>query len=178
MAQTATIYSLNIDLADIDRGVYEKLDLRVARHPSESSEYMVMRVLAYCLEFAEGIAFTEGVSAVDEPAVLVRDLTGRITSWIEVGMPDPDRLHRGLKLAGRAVVYTNRDAQKLQAQLSASGIARLSEIPLYTFNRGFVDEIAGALDRRCTVAISITERELYLDINGRTFQTAILEHHC
>ena len=111
MALTATIYNLRIDLADIDRSVYEKLDVCIARHPSEAMEYMVMRVLAYCLEYRDGIELTQGVAAGNEPAVLIRDLTGRVTAWIEVGMPDPHRLHRGLKLAGRAqptvgVVFT------------------------------------------------------------------------
>ncbi len=104
MALTATIYNLTIELSDVDRGVYETLDLRVARQPSEAAEYMLMRVLAYCLEYTEGIAFTQGVAAGDEPAVLVRDLTGRVTAWIEVGLPDAERLHRGSKLAGRAAV--------------------------------------------------------------------------
>ena len=177
MALTATIYNLNIHLADIDRNVYEKLDLRVARHPSESIEYMLMRVLAYGLEFEEGIAFTEGVSAVDEPAVLVRDLTGRIKAWIEVGMPDADRLHRGLKLAGRAAVYTHRDVQKLVSQLSAAKVQRLSDVPIYAFDRTFIDEVAGLIDRRSDIALSITERELYLELGRRTFHTSIIEHH-
>ncbi len=79
MALTATIYNLDIDLADIDRGIYERLDLRVARQPSETIEYMLMRVFAYCFEYADGIALTEGVAAGDEPAVLIRDLTGGST---------------------------------------------------------------------------------------------------
>src|SRR2546425_10043670 len=108
MALTATIYNLSIDLADIDRGVYEKLDICIARQPSETLEYMFMRVVAYCLEYSDGIEFTQGVASGDEPAVLIRDLMRRATAWIEVGMPDPQRLHRGLKLAGRAAVYTHR----------------------------------------------------------------------
>ena len=124
MALTATIYNLNIDLADMDRGVYEKIDLRIARQPSETTEYMLMRVFAYCLEYTEGIVLTEGVAAGNDPAVLVRDLTGRTTAWIEVGMPDAERLHRGVKLAGRAAVYTHRDARKLLAEFSASRIRR------------------------------------------------------
>ncbi|MGH8445457.1 MAG: YaeQ family protein, partial [Solimonas sp.] len=107
MALTATLYNFTIQLADIDRGVYETFELRVARQPSETAEYMLARVLAYCLEYQEGIVLTEGVAAVDEPAVLVRDLTGRITAWIEIGAPDAERLHRGSKLAGRAAVYTH-----------------------------------------------------------------------
>ena len=177
MALTATIYNLRIDLADIDRSVYEKLDVCIARHPSEAMEYMVMRVLAYCLEYRDGIELTQGVAAGNEPAVLIRDLTGRVTAWIEVGMPDPHRLHRGLKLAGRAAVYTHRDVQKLLAQLSAANIDRLSTVPVYEFDRVFVDEIAGLLDRRSDLSISVTERELYIDIRFRTFTATIAEHH-
>jgi uncharacterized protein YaeQ len=177
MALTATIYNLDIDLADIDRSVYERIDLRIARHPSETIEYMVMRAFAYCLEYAEGVALTEGVAAADEPAVLIRDLTGRVTAWIEVGMPDADRLHRGQKLAGRAAVYTHRDVRKLIAQLASANIRRLSEIPIYAFDHTFVEKVAGLIDRRSHLSISITERELYLEIAGQTFSTTITEHH-
>lgn len=177
MAQTATLYNLRIDLADIDRGIYEKLTLCVARHPSETLEYLLMRVFAYCLEYEDGILLTEGVAARDEPAVLVRDLTGRITAWIEVGMPDADRLHRGNKLAGRAAVYTHRDVRKLLAQLSTPNMNRLANVPVYEFDRGLVDEVAGLLDRRSDLSVTITERELYLEIAGRTFTMTIVEHH-
>ena len=136
-----------------------------------------MRVVAYCLEYGDGIELTQGVAAGNEPAVLIRDLTGRITAWIEVGMPDADRLHRGLKLAGRAAVYTHRDVQKLLAQLSSANIERLATVPVYDFDRAFVDEIAGLLERRSDLSISITERELYIEIRGRTFTTTIAEHH-
>jgi uncharacterized protein YaeQ len=176
MALTATIYNFEIDLADIDRGVYEKLDLSIARQPSETFEYMLMRVFAYCLEYADGIALTEGVAAGDEPAVLIRDLTGRITGWIEVGMPEPGRLHRGHKLAGRAAVYTHRDARKLLAQLTIANVHRLPDIPVYAFERSFVDEVASRIERRSHLSLSITERELYLQIGGRTFATTIVEH--
>ena len=74
MALNSTVYNIVVELSDIDRGVYESLDLRVAQHPSESAEYMVTRVLAYCLEYTEGIEFTQGLSNADEPAIVVRDL--------------------------------------------------------------------------------------------------------
>ena len=78
MALTATVYNLDTELADIDRGVYETFAVRMARQPSETADYMLTRYLAYCLEFVEGIELTEGVAAGgDEPAVVVRDLTGQ-----------------------------------------------------------------------------------------------------
>ncbi|MEV6770034.1 YaeQ family protein [Nocardia sp. NPDC051030] len=177
MAISATLHNFAVQLADVDRGVYEELDLRVARHPSETAEFMLTRLLAYCLEYEEGITFSEGgVSSTDEPAVLVRDLTGRVTAWIEIGAPDAERLHRGSKLAGRAAVYTHRDPAKVLAQLVGKKIHRAEAIGVYSFDRDFIDAAVRAIDRRNTVTLSITERELYLDLNGTTFSTPVEEH--
>ncbi len=176
MAQTATIYTLSIDLSDMDRGVYETLDLRVARHPSETAEYMVIRVLAYCLEYQDGIELTDGVSSGDEPAVLVRDLTGRVTAWIEVGMPDASRLHRGSKLAGRVAVYTHRDTRQLLAQLAGERIHRAAEIPIRAFDRALIEEVAALLDRRTSMSISISHSEVYVSVGERSITLPIVEH--
>jgi uncharacterized protein YaeQ len=176
VAQTATIYNFAIDLADMDRGVYETLDLRVARHPSETAEYMVVRVLAYCLEYQEGIHLTEGVSSGDEPALLVRDLTGRVTACIEVGMPDASRLHRGRKLAGRVAVYTHRDVRQLLAQLAGEKIHRADTIPIRAFDRDAIEQIAMTIDRRTRMALSITHGELFLTIGDRTTTVVMHEH--
>ena len=176
MALGATIHTFTVQLADVDRGVYEELPLRVARHPSETDAFMMTRVLAYCLEYEEGIAFTEGVSATDEPAVLVRDLTGRITAWIEVGAPDAERLHYGSKLADRTVVYTHRDPAKVMAPWAGKRIHEAEAIRVYSFDPGFVDAAVAAIDRRNTMTLSVTERELYLDLNGTSLSSAVHEH--
>jgi uncharacterized protein YaeQ len=176
MALTSTMYSVAVELSDVDRGVYETLDLRLAMHPSETAEYMTTRLLAYCLEYTDGIEFTTGLSNGDEPAILVRDLTGRVTAWIEVGMPDADRLHRASKLAARVAVYTHRDLRNVLAQLEGRKIHRAEEIPIYTFGRGFVQEVAERLDRRLAMSLSVTERHVYLDVNGHSFTTIIDEH--
>ena len=176
MALNATIHNLTIELADIDRGVYESLDLRVARQPSETAEFMLTRILAYCLEYGEGICFTEGVAAGDEPAVCVRDLTGRLTAWIEVGMPDAERLHRGSKLAGRAAVYTHRDAGQLLRQFAGKKIHRSAEIPIHAFDPRFIDECAALIEKRTELALSVTERTLYLQVGARTLSSVVAEH--
>ena len=176
MALGATIHTFAVQLADVDRGVYEELALRVARHPSETESYMMTRVLAYCLEYEEGIAFSEGISSTDEPAVLVRDLTGALIAWIEVGAPDADRLHHGSKLAERTVVYTHRDPAKVMAPWAGKRIHRSDAIVLHSFDPGFVDAAVVALERRNTMTVSITERELYLDLNGTSMSTTIHDH--
>ncbi len=174
MALTATIHQFAVELADTDRGSYASFELRLARHPSETAEFMLTRLLAYCLEYQEGIAFTEGVAAVDEPAVLVRDLTGRITAWIEVGAPDAERLHRGSKLAGRAAVYAHRDPAQWLAQVRSQKIHRAAEIQVCSFDRAFLPAVAGAVERRNKATISVTGGHLYLELNGKSFDSPVL----
>ena len=156
--------------------MFETLELRVARHPSETAEYMLVRLLAYCLEYQEGIALTEGVSSGDEPALVVRDLTGRVTAWIEVGLPDASRLHRGSKLAGRAAVYTHRDARQLLSQLSGAKIHRAADIPIRAFDRTAVEELAALIERRASLAVSVSGGELLVALGERTFTLAVKEH--
>ncbi|NJO81730.1 MAG: YaeQ family protein [Blastochloris sp.] len=176
MAQSATVHTFTIDLADMDRGVYERLELRVARHPSEAADFLVARILAYCLEYTDGIAFSQGIAAGDEPAVWVKDATGRVTAWIEVGLPDAERLHRGSKLAERAAVYTHRDVTQLLAQLAGKKIYRAEAIPVYALERRVVAELAGLIERRTALALSVTERQLYAEIAGRSLATTLTEH--
>ncbi|MEZ4661159.1 MAG: YaeQ family protein [Caldilineaceae bacterium] len=176
MALSATIYNFLIDLSDVDRGVYETLDLRVAREPSEAVEYMLLRVLAYCLEYGEGIELTRGVAAGNEPAIYLRDRTGQITAWIEVGLPDAARLHRGSKLAGRAAVYTHRDVTQLLAQYAGKKIHRAAEIPIYAIERRLLEQAAQWLERRTSLVISVTERQLYLSIGEHTLSTQVVEY--
>jgi uncharacterized protein YaeQ len=176
MALTATLYQLTIDLSHVDRGVYETLELRVARHPSESAEYMLMRVLAYCLEYQDGIAFTEGVSSGDEPAVVVRDLTGRITAWIEVGLPAPERLHRGHKLAGRAAVYTHRDVRQWLAQIQGTRIHRAEAIPVVALDAAAMDAAAARIERRSALTVSVMDGQLFLGVGDAQWTLPLTTH--
>src|SRR3982750_1541904 len=124
MALGATIYNFDIDLSDTNRNIYESLSLRIARHPSESEEYLVTRLLAYLLEYAEGIEFSRGVSEPDEPAVFVRDLTGTITTWIDIGTPDAARLHKASKSGARVVVYTHKRPEQYLNQVASGNSKR------------------------------------------------------
>jgi uncharacterized protein YaeQ len=176
MAITATIYSIDIDVADSDRQVYETLALRVARHPSESAEYLVARVLAYAMEHTEGIAFSRGVSEPDEPAIVVRDLTGAIRSWIEIGSPDAARLHRAAKAAPRVAVYTHKEPVQLLRNLSGERIHRAADIELYAVDRPLIAALTARLDRRMAFSLSINERELYVSIGADTLTGVVTRH--
>jgi len=176
MALTATIYNIEIDLADADRRVYESLALRVARHPSESEEYLVTRILAYALEFREGIAFSPGLSDPDEPAISVRDLTGTIQSWIDIGIPDAARLHKASKAAPRVAVYTHKDPTQLVNRLSGERIHRAEELELYAVDRRLIGELAARLDRRTAFGLSISESDLCISIGTDTLTGGVVRH--
>lgn len=166
MALNATIYNFDVELADSDRHVYESLALRVARHPSESEEFMVARLLAYLLEFAEGIEFSSGVSTPDEPAIAVRDLTGAIATWIDIGTPDAERLHKASKVAGRVAVYVHKDPTQFLKALAGQRIHRSATLELYAIDRGFISGLVARLERRVAFSLSVADRDLYLSIGA------------
>ena len=168
MALSATIYNFDVELADNDRGVYESLALRLARHPSESEEYLVARLLAYLLEFTEGIGFSRGVSSPDEPAIAVRDLTGAIGAWIDIGAPDAARLHRASKAAGRVAVYTHKDPTQFLKGLAGKKIHRAAALELYAIDRALIGALVARLERRVAFSLLIADRELFVSIGTDT----------
>lgn len=173
MALTATVYTFDIELSDVDRGVYESLTFKAAQHPSETSEFLVTRVLAYCLEYREGIAFSRGLDDPDEPAVTVRDLTGAMQVWIDIGNPDAARLHRASKATPRVVIYTHRDPDRLLRQMAGERIHRRDAIEIRAVDRELVDQIAQRLDRRMRFGLSITDGHLYVTIAGETLEGSV-----
>jgi uncharacterized protein YaeQ len=174
MALGATIYNFDVELADSDRHVYESLALRVARHPSESAEYLVARLLAYLLEFAEGIEFSRGVSDADEPAIAVRDLTGAIKTWIDIGTPDAARLHKASKAAARVAVYTHKDPTQFLKQLVGERIHNADALELYAIDRALISALVERLERRVAFSLSVTDRELYLSIGADNLTGAVV----
>ncbi len=176
MALTSTIYNFDVELADVDRGVYETLAIRAALHPSETEEFLLTRLLAYCLEYEEGIAFSKGLSDGDEPALWVREPDGRIKAWIEIGAPDAARLHKAAKTADRVAVYTQKDPASLLRRLEGERIHRAGEIPIYGIDRRLLADLGSLLDRRMAIHLSVTGRQLYLDVGGKSLTGEVTEH--
>jgi uncharacterized protein YaeQ len=173
MALGDTVYVFDIELANSDRGVYESLKLRVARHPSETAEHMLTRVLAYCLEYTEGIALSNGLSDPDAPAISVRDLTGVLQVWIDVGTPEAPRLHRASKAAPRVAVYTHKDAVQLAARLSGERIHRIEALELYAMDFEWLSNLAQRLPRRTAFTLTVSEQHLYLSLGEETLSAVI-----
>jgi uncharacterized protein YaeQ len=167
LALGATIHHFAVRLSDADRAVYETLELKAARHPSETAEALVARLLAYCLEFTEGIAFSRGLSEPDEPPVLVRDLTGALQAWIEVGVPDAARLHKAAKAAPRVAVYTARP-DRLRQQLDGERIHRAEALELHAIDRGLLEGLTRRLERRMSFDLSVTGGHVFVSLGSET----------
>ena len=176
MALNATIHAFEVQLADVDRQVYETLRFRAARHPSESEEGFVVRVLAYCLEYAEGIAFSNGIAEPEEPAIAVRDLTGAARVWIEIGAPSAARINKAAKAAGRVAVYTHKDPGKLLRSWEGERIHRAAEIEVHALAPSLVAALAARLDRRTVFALSVTGGHLYVTIGDEGIDGAVARH--
>lgn len=173
MALTATVYSFEVQLNDLDRGVYEALAFKAAQHPSESDEYLVARVLAYCLEYREGISFGRGLAEPNEPAITVSDLSGTRSAWIEIGSPDAERLHRASKSTPRVAVYTHKDPASLLRQLNGARIHRREAIELVALDRSLIAGMVERLERRMAFTLMVSEDHLYVTLGDETLEGAV-----
>jgi len=176
VAESPTIYQFDIELSNVDRDTYETLNFRVARQPSETAEFLLTRVLAYCLEYQEGIAFGKGFTEPGEPALVVRDLTGALKVWIDIGAPDPARLHKASLTVPRVVLYTHKDPRTLLPQLAAERIHRADQLEVYSFDRDFLDALAGHLERRMRLGVSVSDAHLYVTVGEDTLSTPVERH--
>lgn len=173
MALTATLYNFDIDLSDVDRNVYERLVFKVPQQPSETDEALVARVLAYALEFTEGIGFSGGIADAEQPSIFVRDLTGTLKVWIDIGSPDAARLHKASKAAPRVAVYTHKDPRQLARSLAGERIHRAEALELHAFDRDLIAALAGRLDRRMIFTMSVTDRHLFITVAGDTVEGSV-----
>ena len=173
MALSSTMYVFTVRLADADRGVHETLVLRVAQHPSETAEFLITRVLAYCLEYTEGIAFSKGLSDPDEPTIAVRDLTGALQTWIDIGLPEAARLHKAGKAARRVVIYAHRDVMPWLVRLKGERIHRAESLEIHAMDRELVAAMVSRLERRMEFDLSVSERNLYVSLGDATFSGTV-----
>jgi uncharacterized protein YaeQ len=176
MALPATVYRFHVAVADVDRGVYETLDLRVARHPSETMRYLLARVLAYCLCYEEGLVFTRGLAAPDEPALWSRGPGGELSTWIDVGTPAAERLHRAAKAARRVVVVTHQDPALLRKAVRGQTVHRAEAIEVLALEPALLDALAGTAERTTRWELLSTGGRLYVTVGGTTIEGACTRH--
>jgi len=167
MALKPTIYKAQVELADSDRNCFESLSLTLARHPSETLERMVVRLLAYCLNCTRGLDFTRGLSTADEPDLWEHSDSGEIRNWIEVGQPETPRLRKACGRARQVTVYAFARSAPTWWTLNGEAINALPHVQVWQFDWAEVQAAAQLVDRTVQLSASIVGGVIYLD-NGST----------
>jgi uncharacterized protein YaeQ len=170
MALPSTIYRASVQLSDLDRQVYEQLNTTIAKHPSETVERLVARLLAYALCYQEELVFTKGIGSGDEPDLWIKGADGRTQLWVEVGLPDPERLVKSCRHVERAILFAfgsnlNRWLPQHLAKLAGSG-----NLTVIGLDFGFLKKVVEHLERAINWSVTVTEGAVYLEVNGVTLE--------
>lgn len=173
MALPSTIHRVVIDLSDIDCGHYTRLEATVARHPSETAERLVLRVLAYALCHEEGLVFTKGISAGDEPDLWAKRPDGRVRDWVEVGLPDPERLRKTSRHAERVVLLAGGGGLQRWLNQHQSKLASITNLTVLTLDPALVNRLAETLERVVEWSVTITEGVLYLTRGDEALESPV-----
>lgn len=173
MALPSTVYKANLQLSDVDRGVYETLQVTVAQHPSETEERLVARLLALALFYEPELTFTKGISATDEPDIWVKGPDGRVQFWVEVGVPEADRIIKASRHAERVALLACGRTLANWSQQHLPRLEGVTNLTVVTVDQTFITTLASLLERAVTWSITITEGTLYLVTGNVTHETAI-----
>lgn len=175
MALPSTIYRVTIQLSDVDRGVYESLQATVARHPSETEERLVARLLAYILFFEPELSFTKGISAVDEPDLWVKGADGRVELWVEVGLPEAERVLKASRHTARTALVACGKAFSNWEQQHLLKLAVIPNLSAISFEQAFINDLTSKLARSIAWEATISAGNLYVNVGDETFEAVIKE---
>lgn len=162
MAKNSTIYKADLSISDINRDYYCDHQITLACHPSETTERMMMRILAFALNADERLTPAAGMSDADEPDLWLKDLTGAISLWIEVGQPDERRI---LKACGRSElvkIYTYGTKPGLWLDSIESRIAKAKNVQIYSVSSGSSKALAELAERSMELQITIDHDEIWV----------------
>jgi uncharacterized protein YaeQ len=172
MALNATIFKADLNIADMDRQYYADHRLTLARHPSETDERMMVRVLAFACHADEQLQFTRGISADEDEADLWRkDLTGNIALWIDVGLPDPKRVRKASHRADTVFIYTygGRTAESWW-QRNAAELNRLDNLQVMNWPKTSTDVLAAMAMRNMALQCTIQDQHLLLSAENGSLE--------
>ena len=178
MALSPTRLEFRVTLSHVDRALDVSETVYVARHPSETQEHVVLRLLAWCLLHEDGLAFGPGLSTPDAADLWTHDATGRLTAWVECGTATAERLRKSLQQHSGAqahvVLADERAAVALRAELAEARWPRACPPPiLWTVDAALVAALAAREERRQRWAVTIVGDHFYIDVEGRTLNGAL-----
>jgi len=173
MALPSTVYKATLQLSDIDHGFYETIQTTVAQHPSETEERLVARLLALAIFFEPDLTFTKGLCATDEPDIWVKEPDDRVKLWVEVGLPDADRIIKASRHSGRVALLTCGRSLTSWDQQHLPKLTMINNLTVASVEPSFINTLVIHLERVINWSITITEGNLYLAVGTETYETSI-----
>lgn len=170
MALKATIYKADLQIADMDRHFYQDQALTLARHPSETDERMMVRLLAYAIHASEALAFTKGLFDADEPDLWQKDLTGAIELWIEVGQPDEKRILKACGRAAQVIVYSFSATSGLWWKQISGKLERAKNLTVFNLPAATSIELTRLAQRSMLLQCTIQDGQIWLTDGASTVQ--------
>lgn len=172
MALKATIFKIALQIADMDRSYYGEHALTIARHPSETDERMMVRVLAFALHASERLAFGRGLSDEEEPDVWEKDLTGTIEKWIDVGLPDEKRIRKAAGRAGEVYVYSYGapHAASLWWEQVSPRLDKARNVTVVRLPAASTRDLASLVDRTMRLHCTIQDGQIWLADDARSVE--------
>lgn len=174
MALKATIYKADLQIADMDRHYYADHALTIARHPSETDERMMARVLAYALYARDGIAFTKGLFEVDEPEVWVKSLTDEIDLWIDLGQPDDARIRRACGRAKQVVVLCYSSSCDVWWKQIASKLTRFTNLTVLQLPAETSQALAALAERGMRLQCMVQDGEIWINTDKESVPVKLI----
>ncbi|HVL77395.1 MAG TPA: YaeQ family protein [Noviherbaspirillum sp.] len=162
MALKATIFKADLQIADMDRHYYADHTLTIARHPSETDERMMVRLLAFALNADEALAFGRGLSTEDEPDLWRKDLTGAITTWIDVGLPDERRITKACGRSEQVLVYTYGSTAGVWWKQVGPRLERLDKVRVMHIEPAQTVALAALAERTMRLQCTIQDAQVWL----------------
>jgi len=170
MALKATICKATLQVSDMDRNYFAEHALTVARHPSETDERMMVRILAFALNAHEYLEFGKGLSETEEPDLWQKDLTGAIENWVEVGQPDEKRMLRACGRAKRVTVYAYGNRPELWWKPIADNLERAKNLSVWRIPVAAVKSIEKMAERTMELQCTVQEGQIYFSNAAETVQ--------
>jgi uncharacterized protein YaeQ len=162
MALKATIYKADLQIADMDRNYYQDHALTLARHPSETDERMMIRLLAFAIHAHEALSFTKGLFDTDEPDLWQKDLTGAIELWIEVGQPDEKRLMKACGRSGKVIVYSYSATSHIWYKQIANKLERAKNLTVINIPSEASAQLEKLAQRNMQLQCTIQDGQIWL----------------
>lgn len=167
MSLKATIYKANIQLADMDRHIYDDYDVTMARHPSETDERMIVRLLVFALNVPPNdqngmLEFGKDLWEPDDPVIFQKDLTGQLVQWIDIGQPDDRRMMKASTRAQRVSVYSYSASTPIWWGTVGGKVTRARNLSVWQLPSDQVDELAGLAKRTMRLQVTVQDESIWV----------------